>query len=135
MAASFNKWFPAGFRLINGLSLNSWFNNPQTSVENAITASTGSTQATAVQLSAAMSRISVCANAGDAVRLPKASLNVGASMVVVNDGAQNADVFPYSGDNIDAVGADTAVSVDAGQRCFFFCPAPGIWQSGIMVKA
>ena len=44
MAASFTKWFPSGFRLINGLTLTNWFNNPQTSTEDKITVTAGGTE-------------------------------------------------------------------------------------------
>lgn len=127
MSAIFTKWFPSGFRLINGQALSSWFNNPQTSVEDTITAHAGGTMAPAYKLTADISRVSVCASANDSVSLPPASQWVGGKKVVINDGAQNLAVYPGNAtDNIDGVGVNTDVVITAGKRAMFYATTGGV---------
>lgn len=135
MAANFPKWFPPGFRLVDCLKLTALFNSPQTSYQNAITATAGGGQANAVQLSAAKSRVSVCATNADSVKLPKASLNAGGQMLVINDGAADLAVFPFTGDLIDGGAANASVTLTAGRRAFFWTVVDGSWQSGYMLKS
>lgn len=81
-----------------------------------ITANTNSAQGD-TPLIASINVISVSANAGDAVTLP-AVFAAGSIVIVKNDGAQSADVFPASGDDAGG-GADTAVAVAAGAAQIF----------------
>ena len=127
MAANFTKWFPSGFRLINGLTLTNWFNIPQTSVEDGIVATAGGNQATAYKLTAATNRIKVCALNGDSVALPPAI--VGSRFVVINDGAATCQVYGSGTDTIDAVATATGVTVSNAKRAIFYCVANGLWQS------
>lgn len=129
MGAIFTKWFPTGFRLIDGSKLNSWFNVPQSSTEDSITAATVQTQAGAYQLSALISRVSVCANAGDCVKLGKSSKFVGSVVTVINDGAQNLTVFSFDLATIDGTAGATGVTVGNGKRTDFYCVADGVWSS------
>lgn len=134
MAANFPKWFPSGFRLINGGALTSWFNTPQTSYQDSITARAGGGQANAVQLTAVKSRVSVCATAADSVKLPRTSLNQGTEYLVINDGAADLAVFPFDTATIDGGAASASVTVGAGKRASFWSVATGKWQSGGMSK-
>lgn len=61
--------------------------------------------------------ISTCGTTGDAVTLPGAE--AGKVIFIINRGANAADVFPASGDNINEVGANTAkaLAADAGMIC------------------
>lgn len=130
MASVFTKWFPSGFRLIDGNKLSSWFNFPQVSVEDKITATAGGTQALAYKLTAIINRVSVCANAGDSVSLPPTSQWVGGSIVVINDGAANLDVYPGNAtDNIDAAGVNTAAVITTPKRSIFYCSSIGVISS------
>jgi len=130
MSALVTKWFPSGFRLINGLTLSNWFNKPQVSTEDKITAHAGGTMAAAYKLNAAISRISICATNGDSVSLPPSASWVGGQMVVINDGAANLDVYPGNAtDNIDAAGVNTAVVITTPKRAVFFCSSLGIISS------
>lgn len=136
MSALFTKWFPSGFRLINGLTLSNWFNNPQVSTEDKITATAGGGQNTAYKLTAAISRVSVCATNGDSVSLPPSKNWVGGQMVVINDGAANLDVYPGNAtDNIDGAGVNTAVVITSPKRAIFYCSSQGIISSLEGVKA
>lgn len=137
MAANFTKWFPSGFRLINGLTLSNWFNSPQASYEDLITAKAAGVQANAYQLSAIVSRISVCANANDAVKLPDTVNTVGSIYWVINDGAQNLTVFSFKVATIDGIAGNVGVVVSAGKRAGFLCTKSspnGQWESMGMSK-
>lgn len=130
MSAVFQKWFPTGFRLINGQTLSNWFNNPQTSVEDKITAKAGGTQAAAYKLTADISRVSVCANAGDSVSLPPTSQWVGGKKVVINDGAANLNVYPGNAtDQIDTAAVNTAAVITTPKRAIFYCSSLGVISS------
>lgn len=140
MAANFPKWFPFGFRLINGQALSSWFNNPQSSYEDAITAKAGGGRASAYQLSALISRISVCATNADSVKLPAATGTgnkaQGSAYTVINDGAANLAVFPQSATGtIDGGGAGASVTISAGNRADFYSVASDKWVSAGASKA
>lgn len=83
---------------------------------NGITADVGSAQGNGAQTIAANVKratfvIETCANAGDCITLPAGV--AGTEVVVINTGANSADVFPASGGDLGA-GADTAVAVAAG---------------------
>lgn len=132
MSAIFAKWFPAGFRLIDGNKLSSWFNSPQTSYEDSITAKAGGGQTNAYQLSARVNRISVCASANDSVKLPNTSTTVGGIVWVINDGAQNLTVFSFSVATIDGIAGAIGVVVSAGKRAAFIgtkASPNGAWAS------
>lgn len=134
-ASVFTKFFPNGFRLVDCTRLNAWLNNPSVSYQNAITAFAGGGQGSAVQLSGAISRVSVCATNGDSVKLPRSSNSVGQSFLVINDGAANLAVFPYGTATIDGGAASASVTLTAGRRAFFWCIADGVWQSGYLLKS
>jgi hypothetical protein len=88
--------------------------SPRRSTENGITATASGGQAAAYQLTKAMSRVTTVATAADSVKLPMAL--AGASGVVANAAAANAmNVFPFSGDAINALSANTALSVAANK--------------------
>jgi len=140
MAANFPKWFPSGFRLINGLTLSNWFNNPQASYEDGITAKAGGTRAAAYQLSAITSRISVCVTNADSVKLPSAtgvnSKAIGGTYTVINDGAANLAIFPQgAAETIDGGAVGASVTLSAGNRADFYSVASGKWISSGSGKA
>jgi hypothetical protein len=95
---------------------------------NALTAHVGGGQGSALALSKAINRVTTVASAGDSVKLP-AGL-AGESVVVVNAAASNAmDCFPASGESINALSANTALSIVANTTVIFFCAVNGVWNS------
>lgn len=101
-----------------------------TNDEDSITATAGGTQALAYQLNAQLSRIIVCATAGDSVALPKLGpWAVGTTQpgargfiaFVKNDGAAAAQVFGGTNakDTINSVATATGVSLPAGALGIF----------------
>lgn len=109
----------------------------RSSVEDAITATAGGNQATAYQLSARINRISVCATNADSVALPLGE--VGLEVVVVNDGAANAQVFGDGTDTIDGIATATGVVLTAAKRATYYCMSVtagvGAWVSNMGVKS
>ncbi|SRR5216684_3450064 len=122
MAGTFVTLFPRGFRLINGQSLNSLFGGPYTglSFEDTITAKAGGGKTNAYQLTASLNRISICATGGDSVKLPSKP-SAGAQVVVINDGAQSAQVFGANNDTIDGVATAIGVAQAAAKRSDYYC--------------
>ena len=82
------------------------------SVTAAVTADVGSAQGNgAIAAGVDYLEISTTAVAGDAVTLPAAA--AGVSVLISNHGANSADVFPASGDDINEAGVNTAKAVAA----------------------
>ena len=71
--------------------------------------------------------IATCANAGDACTLPTAA--AGLVVIVANNGAESADVFPASGDDIDKAGVNTAYALASGSNTIFICEDALDWDT------
>ncbi len=97
---------------------------------NALTAHAGGGQSGATAITAAFSRFTTVATAGDSAVLPPSVAGVSAH--VRNDGANSMNVFPNgSTDVINALGSATAFAVAAGKSCDFFCCAAGQWSTNL----
>lgn len=95
---------------------------------NALTAHAGGGQASALSLTKTINRVTTVASSGDSVKLPAAL--AGQSVVVINAAASNPmDCFPASGEVINALTADTALSIVANTTVMFFCAVNGTWNS------
>lgn len=95
---------------------------------NALTAFAGGGQGSALQLARQINRITTVASAGDSVKLPAAL--AGMQVTVINAAAANAmDCFPLSGEVINALPADTALSIVANKTVIFLCAVNGTWNS------
>ena len=97
------------------------------SYANGITATASGTQTTAYALSATYNRVTTVATAGDAVKLPKA-VN-GSSFYVFNTSANSMNVFPNTGDAINALSANAAYALAAGKGAEFICMVNGTWNT------
>lgn len=93
---------------------------------NAITAFATGGQASATALTSEINSITVCATAGDSVKLPTSV--AGMMIQVSNLGATAAAVFPISGDLIDALAANASVSLAVGRSIIFTCAVAGSWK-------
>lgn len=98
--------------------------------EDGITASTTQTQVGATELAAQCSRITTCANTGDSVRIGVAALP-GLFIEILNSGANDAWVWPSTGDAIDAAAADArdASALTAGTVRRYRCFTAGTWRT------
>ena len=90
-----------------------------------ITADVGSAQGGS-PLTTDINEISTCANIGDSVTLPTATAFL--RITIINNGANAADVFPASSDNLGA-GVDTAVSLAAGANITYASYDATNWES------
>jgi hypothetical protein len=101
---------------------------PTTTALNGITAHAGGGQGSATPLPAAINRVTTVASAGDSVILPASA--PGMQIMVANATATNSmNVFPASGDAINALGANAAFAVAAAKTATFYCTNAGQWHS------
>ena len=98
----------------------------QHSVAVGQTANTGSVQGNN-PITTEFYEIATCANAGDAVTLPTAK--AGQLVIIVNNGANSADVFPASGDKIDGGSTNAAFALAAGANALFICQDATDWDT------
>ncbi len=92
-----------------------------------ITANAGGGQGSAVTLISSYHEISTCASAADSVKLPSAFQD-GAIIEVWNNGAESANVFPASGDDLGQ-GSDTAEALPAGEGARYIATVSNsTWQ-------
>ena len=105
------------------------------SVVNGLTAHSGGGQASAVLLSATISRVTTVAAGNDSVLLPPAIH--GMQITIINAAAANSmNVFPASatqggvsgGDAINALSQNSAFAVAAGKIALATCAVDGIWH-------
>lgn len=95
--------------------------------KNGITAFASGGQASATLLTDVFNRVTTVATAADSVKLPPAK--PGMCLFVMNSGANSMNVFPSTGDQINAVGANGAYAQAAGTRAEYFCAVEGTWGS------
>lgn len=69
------------------------------------------------------------ANVNDGVRLPAAL--PGEIVFVANQTAVSINVFPATGEQVDAGGANTAKALAAGKNAIYVCAVAGLWRSVI----
>lgn len=95
---------------------------------NGITALAGGGQANAPILASAINRVTTVASGNDSVRLPAAV--AGNVVLVANSAAANSmNVFPQSGESINALSANAAFAMAANSRAVFFCAVNGVWSA------
>jgi hypothetical protein len=93
----------------------------------AITAFATGGQASATALTSNLNFVTVCATNADSVKLPTGAL--GMIVTVFNLGAANCEVFPVSGGQIDALGANAAYTINAGASRVFHGLSATQWHS------
>lgn len=99
-----------------------------TEVETGIVAFSGGGQGSAYGLSSFTSVVSTVAAPKDSVRLPASATLIGQRFTVINNGANDLEVFPASGESIDSFGADTGYLIHPGARQIFLVTASGSWS-------
>lgn len=96
-----------------------------TGSDDAKTAHAGGGQGSALAITKGFTRFTTVATAADSAKLPSGI--AGAMLFVVNAGANAMDVFPATGEQINGLAANTALSVLAGQTALFVCRATSQW--------
>jgi hypothetical protein len=117
----------AGAWYSNGIGTGYAGSFPTQSYQDAMTAHAGGGQGSATAISTVMSRFTTVATAGDSSVLPASK--PGMTLTVINAGAASMNVFPATGEQINALGANGAFAVAAGKTCQFYCTVAGQWHT------
>lgn len=95
--------------------------------QGALTATAGGAQA-GLALSKTINRFTVVATAADSAQLPAAV--PGLVRIVKNaDTTDSMNVFPQTGETINALSANAAFAVAATKTCMFVCGTSGKWDT------
>jgi hypothetical protein len=95
---------------------------------NGLTAFAGGGQGSATLLPAMTNRVTTVASANDSVKLPPSA--VGMQITVINAAATNSmNLFPATGESINALGANAAFAVAAGKSVEAYCANLGQWHT------
>ena len=107
-------------------------NLPTQNVSPGLTAHAGGGQASGLLLTRTYSRFNTVATAGDSALLPAtASIGLQAyNLIVHNNSANSMNVFPASGEQINALGANAAFALAAGKTATFFGTG-SLWSASL----
>lgn len=95
---------------------------------DSLTAHAGGGQGSALLLTAQMNRVTTVGTGADSVKLPVSI--AGLTIQVTNAAASNSmNVFPQTGDAINALSANAAFALAAGKTATFSCYTAGQWHS------
>jgi hypothetical protein len=95
---------------------------------DSLTALAGGGQTGATPITTAMARFTTVATGGDSALLPVSQ--PGMTITVSNAAAANSmNVFPASGEKINALSANAAFAVAAGKTAEFVCYTAGQWHT------
>ena len=98
------------------------------STQDNVAALAGGGQAGATPITAMNARVTTVGTAADSVGLPPSK--AGLILYVTNAHATNSmNVFPASGDAINALSANAAFAVAATKTCGFICYTAGRWHT------
>ena len=97
------------------------------SSSNGLTAFAGGGQVSGTPVTAMMNRFTVVATIADSGKLPAAV--VGLSVVVINAAANSMNMFPSTGDQINALGANVAFALAGAKTATFYCVNAGQWHT------
>lgn len=101
---------------------------PTVSTTNGLTAHAGGGQGSALLLTTVINRVTTVGTAADSVGLPVSA--AGMQIVVTNAAASNSmNVFPQTGEQINALGNNNAFAVAAGKTANFSCAVAGQWHA------
>ena len=95
---------------------------------DALTALAGGAQA-GLALVNGINRVTVVATIGDSCQLPLAA--AGGHVIVINGSATSMNVFPQTGDNINALAANAAFALAAGKSVEFCAAGPLHWSANL----
>lgn len=106
--------------------------------DEAVTATPSPTQANAYQITAGITQVTTVATAGDSLKLPVTTSAPGTPsggglmVIVINGAAANSlNVFPQTGDTINALAANATYAIPANKTVIFFCGADGKWYTNL----
>jgi hypothetical protein len=97
------------------------------SAQDTLTAHAGGGQANGTPIMSMTTRFTVVATIADSGTL-LASV-AGMEITVINAAANSMNVFPATGEQINALGANAAFALAGGKTATFFCCTAGQWHS------
>lgn len=101
---------------------------PTVSAVNGLTAFAGGGQTNGTLCTAVLNRFTTVATAGDSGKLPPSG--VGMQITVSNAAAANSmNLFPATGEQINALGANAAFAIAAGKSAVLSCAVAGQWHA------
>ena len=112
-----------GYNIFNSLLVRALFRR----ATNPITAHVGGGKGSATPLSYGVNRVGTVASAADSLLAPPAVS--GAEFILIQDGANSAQVFGQGTDTIDEIATGTGNAVAAAKRVIFVCYSAGKWSS------
>ena len=120
------------YQLQTGITNSDWVDvsaSTALTTADSLTAHAGGGQGSALALTAQINRVTTVATAGDSVKLPAAT--AGAQVMVINAAASNSmDIFPATGEAIDALGTNIQYPLTVTARnVTFVCVTNGTWIS------
>jgi hypothetical protein len=127
-----NSWvfygcFTAGAWYTEGLASGFASGFATFSAVDSLTALAGGGQAGATPITRMYNRFSTVATGGDSSLLPVSKS--GMEITVTNAGAASMNVFPATGEAINAGAANAAFAVAAGKTATFYCATAGQWHT------
>lgn len=96
------------------------------SAQGGLTATAGGAQA-GLALSKTQNRFTTVTTTGDSAQLPSAV--AGLFVIVKNAHANSMNVFPQTGETINALSANAAYAVATTKAVMFFCATAGKWDT------
>lgn len=100
---------------------------PKLSVQGALTAFAGGGQTNGTLVNTSIAQFSTVATIGDSGKLIAAT--PGLAITIANIAANSMNVFPNTGDQINALGANTAFALAGGKTADFYCATAGRWHA------
>ncbi|AIB51786.1 hypothetical protein E24_00084 [Faustovirus] len=94
-----------------------------------ITAFAGGGQGSATQLTTVTNIVTTVATIADSIKLPLAADWLGDMIIVKNNGANSLNLFPGTGDSINALGANNPLAVAAAGMVQLVAVGATSWQS------
>lgn len=102
-------------------------NYPTVSTSNGLVAKAGGGQSGATLASASINRYTTVATAADSGLMPASA--AGMQITVINAGANSMNLFPATGEQINAAGANTAYAIASGKTAMLSCAVAGQWHA------
>lgn len=123
ICASSGAWFTEGLATGYGTS-----GLATQSSQDSLTAKAGGGQGGGPTINRMINRVTTVATAADSVTLPVSV--AGMQVTIINAAAANSmNVFPATGEAINALSANTALAVAANKTATFYCATAGTWHS------
>ena len=100
------------------------------SAVSGIVAFAGGGQGSATLITRTFNRVTTCATIADSVKLPLA--RPGAQVLIANRGAASLNVFPQTGEAINALANNTALALAVNVIAIYSCALSGKWEAGTL---